>query len=80
MTVQDFVTNGRPISIQIGDGHSDTDVALRIRNSSNVMTACILGNGQIIADTFNIANVPTSSEGLSSGDIWSNSGVLTIVA
>lgn len=27
----------------------------------------------------NIANIPTSASGLSSGDIWSNSGVLTIV-
>lgn len=30
-------------------------------------------------ETLNISNIPTSSAGLSSGDVWSNSGVLTIV-
>ena len=30
--------------------------------------------------TLNISDIPTSSAGLSSGDVWSNSGVLTIVA
>lgn len=28
----------------------------------------------------NIASIPTSSDGLSSGDVWSDSGVLTIVS
>lgn len=28
----------------------------------------------------NINNIPTSSSGLRSGDVWSNSGVLTIVS
>lgn len=30
--------------------------------------------------TLNISNIPTSATGLSSGDVWSNAGVLTIVA
>lgn len=30
-------------------------------------------------ETLNISNIPTSSAGLSSGDVWSNAGVLTIV-
>ena len=29
--------------------------------------------------TLNISDIPTSSAGLSSGDVWSNAGVLTIV-
>jgi len=29
--------------------------------------------------TLNISEIPTSSAGLSSGDVWSNAGVLTIV-
>jgi len=29
--------------------------------------------------TLNISDIPTSSTGLSSGDVWSNSGVLTII-
>jgi len=33
-----------------------------------------------LTDTgINIANIPTSASGLSAGDVWSNSGVLTIV-
>ena len=31
------------------------------------------------AGVLNAANLPTSSAGLSSGDIWNNSGVLNIV-
>jgi len=30
--------------------------------------------------TLNISDIPTSSTGLSSGDVWSNAGVLTIVS
>jgi len=30
-------------------------------------------------ETLNISNIPTSSAGLSTGDVWSNAGVLTIV-
>ncbi len=31
-------------------------------------------------NSLNIASIPTSAAGLSSGDVWSNSGVLTIVS
>lgn len=34
---------------------------------------------KLTTGTLNIANIPTSSSGLSSGDVWSNGGVLTIV-
>jgi len=30
--------------------------------------------------TLNISDIPTSATGLSSGDVWSNAGVLTIVS
>lgn len=30
-------------------------------------------------DKLNIASLPTSADGLSSGDIWANSNVLTVV-
>ena len=33
----------------------------------------------ISADTIDLKNIPTSSAGLSAGEVWSNSGVLTIV-
>ena len=34
---------------------------------------------KVIGSVINIANIPTSASGLSTGDIYSNSGVLTIV-
>ena len=37
------------------------------------------GNLVVAGSVFNIANIPTSASGLATGDIWSNSGVLTIV-
>lgn len=39
----------------------------------------ITGNLTIVGVALNIANIPTSASGLSSGDVWSNSGILTIV-
>jgi hypothetical protein len=70
--------NTRPLSnnqtnqIVIGDA--------AIGNGSNTVT---LGNTSIIKTilrgTINAANLPTSSAGLSAGDIWNNGGVLNIV-
>ena len=34
---------------------------------------------KVVGSVINIANIPTSATGLATGDIWSNSGVLTIV-
>ena len=49
--------------------------ALRLDSSQNATFG-----GNVSLDTqLNIANIPTSSAGLSAGDVWSNSGVLTIV-
>ena len=45
----------------------------------------LYGNGSLILSTtptngtINFANIPTSASGLSSGDVWSNAGVLTVV-
>ncbi|MDY0292903.1 MAG: hypothetical protein RBR02_11285, partial [Desulfuromonadaceae bacterium] len=51
-------------------GHGSHTVT--IGNSTNI--------ANYITGKLNIANIPTSSVGLSSGDIWSNSGILTIVS
>jgi len=56
-------------------GALSTDVAFRVRNSadtSNLFT--VKGNGVL-----NAANLPTSSAGLVTGDIWNNLGILSIV-
>jgi hypothetical protein len=42
--------------------------------TNNVVRASISNNG-----VFNLANIPTSAAGLSSGDVWSNLGILNIV-
>ena len=55
----------------------DSNGALQItapEKSSN-STLMVIKNSNIL----NLPNIPTSSAGLSSGDVWSNSGVLNIV-
>lgn len=54
------------------------------RSSNNfvgVGTSVTLSGNQrhISADTIDLKNLPTSSAGLSAGEVWSNSGVLTVV-
>jgi len=56
-------------------GALSTDLALRVRNSADSSNLFVVkGNGVL-----NAANLPTSSAGLVSGDIWNNLGILTIV-
>lgn len=69
-----------------GSGQCD----LIIENSSNGVDSTItMGDASIIiahdvkiafvAPKYNFHSIPTSSAGLSAGDIWSNGGILTIV-
>ncbi len=39
----------------------------------------LLSVGPIRISTLNVSDIPTSATGLKAGDVWSNSGVLTIV-
>jgi len=56
-------------------GALSTDIAFRVRNSANTLDIIkVKGNGVI-----NMGNLPTSSAGLVTGDIWNNLGILTIV-
>lgn len=56
-------------------GALSSDLALRVRNSVDSSDLFVVkGNGVL-----NAANLPTSSAGLVSGDIWNNLGILTIV-
>lgn len=41
-------------------------------------SSLILPAGKIKAETANLANLPTSSAGLSSGDLWNDSGTVKI--
>ena len=69
---------GHRFSVAASGTEDDTiswTVALLIDNSANATFS-----GNVSLDTqLNIANIPTSASGLSSGDVWSNGGVLTIV-
>jgi hypothetical protein len=57
-----------------GGGPTNASTTLLVENSSNVEAFKILGDLAII-----MANLPTSSAGLATGQIWNNSGVLNIV-
>lgn len=57
-----------------GDNSTSSGSGLKVVNSSNNSLLEVKNNGVI-----NASNLPTSSAGLSSGDIWNNSGVLNIV-
>lgn len=59
-----------------------TDFSTFVRNSSSegmtISPHAALGKATV--PKLNVSSIPTSASGLSSGDVWSNSGVLTIVA
>lgn len=61
-------------AVRVNSSAFSTDYAYGIYDVSNVRMFGVKNNG-----TLNIASVPTSSAGLTTGDIWSNSGILTIV-
>jgi hypothetical protein len=46
----------------------------------NLEGAKVDQENKLTVETLNISSIPTSASGLVSGDIWSNSGVLTVVA
>ena len=48
-------------------------------NSSNFVMAHIDPSGKIQASAINFSGLPTSSAGLSAGDVWNDSGTLKIV-
>ena len=47
--------------------------------TDNETSSLILPAGKLQAETANLANLPTSSAGLSSGDLWNDSGTVKIV-
>ena len=57
-----------------GSDTSASTTGLKVTNSTNTSLLEVKNNGVI-----NASNLPTSSVGLSSGDIWNNAGVLNIV-
>jgi len=46
---------------------------------TNQWSLGLAGNLKVSGSRINIANIPTSSAGLATGDIWNNGGILTIV-
>jgi len=72
---------GHDAGKSVAGGTSNT---LIIENTNDSATPLITGNFDTKTLTFNVTNLnltglPTSASGLASGDVWNNSGVLTIV-
>lgn len=65
---------------------SDVDAAPTIADGDALVfdessEAFVPSSGKTVkVASLNLSDVPTSADGLSSGDVWSNEGVLTIVA
>lgn len=57
-----------------GEGSTSATTSLDVVDSGGTSNFFVKDNGII-----NMGNIPTSSAGLSSGDLWNNSGVLSIV-
>jgi hypothetical protein len=76
--------NGRPMVIEAGNARDDSGAGnggdLTLRSGAHRSTGT---PGNVILDSLAgyliISTIPTSSAGLPSGAVWSNSGVLTIV-
>lgn len=45
----------------------------------NVMLTELKAPGALRAETLNLSNLPTSAAGLRVGDVWNDTGILTIV-
>lgn len=58
---------------------SGTGKTLSVRNSGGTGLVVDASTGQMIGSTLKLTALPTSSAGLASGEIWSNSNVLTKV-
>jgi hypothetical protein len=66
------------------EDYNESASKLLDRSSNNFVgvgtSVTLTGNQRhISADTIDLKNLPTSSAGLSAGEVWSNSGVLTVV-
>lgn len=70
-----FTTGGNAGNIEITTGNGRSGVS----DGGSLFIALGAGFGGGANGRLNISNLPTSSAGLSSGDIWNNGGVLTIV-
>jgi hypothetical protein len=58
-----------------------TGTALIVDGKTSLDTGAITtdGSGKVTAAKLNLYSLPTSSSGLSSGDVWNDSGTLKIV-
>ena len=71
-----------------GDYHGDLSLSVRehgggdytevIKLRGEDLKTILNGGLKVVGSVINIANIPTSNTGLATGDVWSNSGVLTI--
>ena len=57
-------------------GGGDYTEVIKLRGED--LKTILNGGLKVVGSVINIANIPTSNTGLATGDVWSNSGVLTI--
>ena len=76
----DFITNGRrqKVTIQTGLAHDNVDTSLSFKDKDGAETATVQGDGKANFNKLNLSNLPTSATGLTTGDVWNDSGVLKI--
>jgi hypothetical protein len=68
--------------VVVNEQGSDVDFRVEGNQAKALITTDALNNKITLGDTgvtLNFANLPTSSVGLATGDVWNNSGVLNIV-
>lgn len=68
--------------VVVNEQGRDVDFRVEGNTAKALITTDALNNKVTLGDTgviLNFANLPTSSAGLVSGDVWNNSGVLNIV-
>lgn len=78
------ITGATPLmekrALHINAASPAADEKLLTVSTAGVEKASIDEDGDAVVQKLNIAAIPTASAGLASGDVWSNSGVLTIIA
>jgi hypothetical protein len=79
-TITGATVTGQQRAIHINAASPAADEKLLTLSTAGVEKASIDEDGDAVVQKLNIASIPTASAGLVSGDVWSNSGVLTIIA
>lgn len=81
MNTLDFITRPerKSFSVQHGETVDNSNPLVNLKSCNGSTCATIDGHGKASFSALNISSLPTSSAGLSSGDIWADNGTLKVV-